>query len=166
MSDNARLSLIICPRQARRFWRISIEQSAAMIHRVFDDSSPRTRPAFSSLAARQRRRRPAAPVPGWLRGAVPDAQGLGSQGLGDVALVAGAAIGALDAVVRRPERWAGAWRQRLALAAAAETARQAALRDAVLLTRPGRSSAACVAAALERRAKRLLGIAPKLRARG
>jgi hypothetical protein len=61
-----------------------------------------------------------------------------------MALVAGAAIGALDAVVRRQERWAGAWRQRLALAAAAVTARQAgrvedenALRDAVLLTRPG-----------------------------
>lgn len=49
---------------------------------------------------------PAAPAPGWLRGAVPDAQGLGSQGLGDVALVAGAALGALDAVVRRRERWA------------------------------------------------------------
>lgn len=87
---------------------------------------------------------PAAPAPGWLRGAVPDAQGLGSQGLGDVALVAGAAIGALDAVVRRRERWAGAWRQRLALGCAAMTARQAgraedeaALRDAVLLTRPG-----------------------------
>ncbi|WP_353006039.1 DUF1403 family protein [Mesorhizobium sp. M0976] len=56
----------------------------------------------------------------------------------------GAAIGALDAVVRREEKWAGAWRQRLALAAAAMTARQAGriedeggLRDAVLLTRPG-----------------------------
>ncbi|BCH12267.1 hypothetical protein MesoLj131c_65250 (plasmid) [Mesorhizobium sp. 131-3-5] len=61
-----------------------------------------------------------------------------------MALVVGAAIGALDAVVRRQERWAGAWRQRLALAAAAATAKQAgrvedenALRDAVLLTRPG-----------------------------
>jgi hypothetical protein len=47
-------------------------------------------------------------------------------------------------VVRRDEQWAGAWRQRLALAAAALTAKQAgrvedslALRDAVLLTRPG-----------------------------
>lgn len=59
-------------------------------------------------------------------------------------MAAGAAIGALDAVVRREERWAGAWRQRLALSAAATTAKQAgrvedepALRDAVLLTRPG-----------------------------
>ena len=50
----------------------------------------------------------------------------------------------LDAVVRRQERWAGAWRQRLALAAAAVATRaggrvedEAALRDAVLLTRPG-----------------------------
>lgn len=45
--------------------------------------------------------------------------------------------------LRRQERWAGAWRQRLALAAAAQAAREAArvedksiLRDAVLLTRP------------------------------
>ncbi|WP_240547214.1 DUF1403 family protein [Mesorhizobium tianshanense] len=88
-------------------------------------------------------------VPTWLRRAVPDAQSLAGKGVGlnaleDVALAAGAAIGALDAVVRRQERWAGAWRQRLALAAAAATARQAgrvedesALRDAVLLTRPG-----------------------------
>jgi hypothetical protein len=55
-----------------------------------------------------------APVPAWLRCAVPDAQGLAAQGarpnaLEDVALAAGAAIGALDAVVRRQERWAGAW---------------------------------------------------------
>jgi len=89
---------------------------------------------------------PAPAVPAWLRRAVPDAQGLSAQGSGtieDVALAAGAAIAVLDAVVRRQERWAGAWRQRLALAAAAATARQAgriedeaALRDAVLLARP------------------------------
>jgi hypothetical protein len=83
-------------------------------------------------------------VPTWLRRAVPDAQSVAGKDIEDMALVAGAAIGALDAVVRRQERWAGAWRQRLALAAAAVTARQAgrvedenALRDAVLLTRPG-----------------------------
>lgn len=82
---------------------------------------------------------PAAPVPTWLRRAVEAA-----QTVEDAAIAAGAAIGALDAVVRRQERWAGAWRQRLALAAAAATARQAgrtedeaALRDAVLLTRAG-----------------------------
>ncbi|RWN25226.1 DUF1403 family protein [Mesorhizobium sp.] len=83
-------------------------------------------------------------VPAWLRRAVPDAQSLAAKDVEDVALAAGAALGALDAVVRREEKWAGAWRQRLALAAAAVTAKQAgrvedehALRDAVLLTRPG-----------------------------
>ncbi|APH74977.1 hypothetical protein BSQ44_25875 (plasmid) [Aquibium oceanicum] len=92
---------------------------------------------------------PMAPVPAWLRRAVPDAQSLAGKGvepnaLEDVALAAGAAIGALDAVVRRQERWSGAWRQRLALAAAAVTTKQAGraedegqLRDAILLTRPG-----------------------------
>ncbi|MER8383261.1 DUF1403 family protein [Mesorhizobium sp. M1405] len=92
---------------------------------------------------------PPVPLPGWLRRAVPDAQSLAAQGPGpnaleDIAITAGAAIGALDAVVRRQERWAGAWRQRLALAAAAVATSQAGrvedeagLRDAVLLTRPG-----------------------------
>ncbi|MER9663172.1 DUF1403 family protein [Mesorhizobium sp. M0159] len=87
---------------------------------------------------------PMATVPVWLRRAVPDAQSLAGKDVEDIALVAGAAISMLDAVVRRQERWAGAWRQRLALVAAAVTARQAgrvedesALRDAVLLTRPG-----------------------------
>ena len=87
---------------------------------------------------------PMATVPAWLRRAVTDAQSLAGKEVADIALVAGAAIGALDAVVRRDEKWAGAWRQRLALAAAATTAKQAgrveeslALRDAVLLTKPG-----------------------------
>jgi hypothetical protein len=86
---------------------------------------------------------PMAAVPMWLRRAIPDAQSLAGKDVEDLALAAGAAIGALDAVVRRQERWAGAWRQRLALSAAAVTAKQAgrvedesALRDAVLLTRP------------------------------
>lgn len=103
-------------------------------------SSPRLQgAAFAASAAA-----PAVALPGWLRRAVPDAQSLAAEGLEDVAIASGAAIGALDAVVRRQERWAGAWRQRLALAAAAVTSRQAgrvedeaALRDAVLLTRPG-----------------------------
>lgn len=83
-------------------------------------------------------------VPTWLRRAVSDTQSLGSKGVEEVALVAGGAVAALDAVVRGQERWAGAWRQRLALSAAALTARQAgrvedesALRDTVLLTRQG-----------------------------
>ncbi|RWJ60465.1 MAG: DUF1403 family protein [Mesorhizobium sp.] len=91
---------------------------------------------------------PIATVPAWLRRAIPDAQSLAGKDVGlnaleDVALAAGAAIGALDAVVRRQERWAGAWRQRLALAAAAVTAKQAgrvedesALRDSFVLARP------------------------------
>lgn len=85
-----------------------------------------------------------ATVPAWLRRAIPEAQSLTRKDIEDVALAAGAAIGVLDAIVRRQERWAGAWRQRLALSAAALTAKQAgrvedenALRDAVLLTRPG-----------------------------
>ena len=87
---------------------------------------------------------PAVALPGWLRRAVPDTQSLVSEGLEDIAITAGAAIGALDAVVRRRERSAATWRPGLALVAAAVTARQAgrvedeaALRDAVLLTRPG-----------------------------
>ncbi|WP_246501511.1 DUF1403 family protein [Mesorhizobium caraganae] len=82
---------------------------------------------------------PMATVPSWLRRAIET-----SQNLEDAAIAAGAAIGALDAIIRRQERWTGAWRQRLALAAAAVTARQAGrtedeagLRDAVLLARPG-----------------------------
>ncbi len=109
------------------------------------------------------------PVPAWLRQAMFGAQSfsekaaglnaiglnalgsnalgsytLGSNTLEDVAIAAGAAIGALDAVVRRDEKCAGAWRQRLALSAAAVTAKQVgrvedenALRDAFVLTRPG-----------------------------
>ncbi|RWO62374.1 MAG: DUF1403 family protein [Mesorhizobium sp.] len=80
-----------------------------------------------------------AAVPSWLRKAV-DAV----QTVEDAALATGAAIAMLDAVVRREEKWAGVWRQRLALAAAAVAARQAgrtedeaALRDSLLLTRPG-----------------------------
>ena len=100
-------------------------------------SSPRHHGSLAVAAA-------AVPVPGWLRRGVPDAQTLAAEAFEDVAVAAGAALGALDAVVRREEKWAGAWRQRLALTAAAASAKQAgrvedeaALRDAVLLTRPG-----------------------------
>ncbi|MDI6029349.1 DUF1403 family protein [Corticibacterium sp. UT-5YL-CI-8] len=85
-------------------------------------------------------------MPTWLRLAVPDAQSLAGTDVEDVAIAAGAVIGALDAVVRRQERWAGAWRQRLALAAAAATAKQAgrvedesALRDTFVFSGPGDS---------------------------
>ncbi len=101
-------------------------------------SSARHISALTAAAA------PVSTVPTWMRRAIPDAQSLAGKDLEDLALSAGAAIGALDAVVRRQERWAGAWRQRLALAAAAATANQAgrvedeaALRDAVLLTKFG-----------------------------
>lgn len=84
------------------------------------------------------------PVAGWLRRAVADAQAAGGTEAVDIALAAGAAFAALDALVRAQESWAGVWRQRLALAAAAQTARQAGrtedeaqLRDAVLLTKAG-----------------------------
>ncbi|MER9063957.1 DUF1403 family protein [Mesorhizobium sp. M0019] len=87
---------------------------------------------------------PMAPVPFWLRKAVEAAQTCAPKGLEDAAIAFGAAIAMLDTVVRREERWAGAWRQRLALSAAAVTAKQAgrvedeaALRDSLLLTRPG-----------------------------
>jgi hypothetical protein len=83
-------------------------------------------------------------VPSWLRRAVSDKQGLARKGMEEIALLAGGAIATLDTVVRGQERWAGAWRQRLALSAAALAARQAgriedesALRDALLLTRQG-----------------------------
>lgn len=103
-------------------------------------SSPRHHGAFSGAPAPVQ----VATVPTWLRRDIPDAQSLAGKEVADIAIVAGATIGALDTIVRRQERWAGAWRQRLALAGAAVTARQAgrvedeaALRDAVLLTRPG-----------------------------
>lgn len=81
-------------------------------------------------------------IPDWLRRAVSEAQGPGAKRVEDIAIVAGVAIGVLDAIIRRQERWAGAWRQRLALSAAVVAVKQArrvedegALRDAVLLTR-------------------------------
>jgi hypothetical protein len=127
--------------------RKSIAKSAVMIHRVLDDSAPQTVPHRGTRFPRVASAAPMTAVPNWLRRKVHDAQSGGGQGavsLEDVAITAGAAIGALDALVRRRERWAGVWRQRLALSAAAVTARQAgrvegeaALRDAVLLTKSG-----------------------------
>lgn len=80
-----------------------------------------------------------AAVPGWLRTAAAR-----PETLEDIGFTAGAAVALLDAAVRRQEKWAGVWRQRLALSAAATAAKrsgraedEAALRDAVTLTRPG-----------------------------
>ena len=61
---------------------------------------------------------------------------------------AGAALSALDSVARSDPPWAGVWRRRLALKSAAAVAQnllnrredEAALRDAVALAGPGRSS--------------------------
>jgi len=80
----------------------------------------------------------AAPFPAWARALhAPETEA-------EAAFLAGAALARLDAVVRETPPWAGAWRQRLALrAAAASVARagrnedEAALRDALHLSRPG-----------------------------
>lgn len=83
-------------------------------------------------------------VPVWLRRALGNDKALARQDIANIAVLTGAAIGALDALVRFQAPWEGLWRQRLAMAAAEMTVRQvgrtedeAALRDAVLLTRPG-----------------------------
>lgn len=108
---------------------------------ILRSPSPPSRPgALHAVAADA----PTATVPAWLRRAVADPRNLAGQEVQDVAILTGAALGALDAVVRRQEPWAGAWRQRLALKSAVATVRQAgraedetALRDAVLLTKAG-----------------------------
>jgi hypothetical protein len=62
----------------------------------------------------------------------------------EAAFLAGAALSRLDAIVRENPPWSGVWRQRLALRAAAASARragrtedEAALRDSFHLSRPG-----------------------------
>src|SRR5271154_4528053 len=78
----------------------------------------------------------AAPFPAWARALhQPETEA-------EAGFLAGAALARLDAVVRETPPWAGAWRQRLALAAAAASVRragrsedEAALRDALHLTR-------------------------------
>lgn len=77
-------------------------------------------------------------VPGW---AVPRAP---VADLAEAAFMAGAALNSLDNLVRVEPAWAGAWRQHLALKAAAAVARllghredEAALRDAWHLRPPG-----------------------------
>lgn len=76
-------------------------------------------------------------VPGW---ALPHAVASDVE----AAFVAGAALNSLDNIVRAEVRWAGAWRQRLALKCAASavtlagrTEDEAALRDAWHLRQPG-----------------------------
>src|SRR5271165_536828 len=76
--------------------------------------------------------------PAWARAANPP------ENDAETAFFAGAALSRLDAIVRDNPPWAGVFRQRLALAAAAagvlragRTEDEAALRDASHLTRPG-----------------------------
>jgi Protein of unknown function (DUF1403) len=79
-----------------------------------------------------------ATVPAWARAAnAPESEA-------EAAFLAGAALGRLDAVVRGNPPWAGVWRRRLGLSAAAASVARAgraedetALRDALHLTRPG-----------------------------
>ena len=80
----------------------------------------------------------AAAFPAWARAPHPP------ETAAEAGFLAGAALARLDAIVRENPPWAGAWRQRLALAAAAASVRragrsedEAALRDALHLTRPG-----------------------------
>src|SRR5208337_4901658 len=79
-----------------------------------------------------------AALPAWARaGDSPESEA-------EAAFLAGAALSRLDAVVRENPPWAGVWRRRLALSAAAasvlragRTEDEARLRDAFHLTRPG-----------------------------
>src|SRR5271169_3539509 len=80
----------------------------------------------------------APPFPAWARAKNPP------ETEAEAAFLAGAALARLDAIVRENPPWAGVFRQRLALsAAAASVARagraenEAALRDAFHLRRPG-----------------------------
>jgi hypothetical protein len=80
----------------------------------------------------------AAPFPAWAR-----AQNLPETEV-EAAFLAGAALARLDQIVRENPPWAGVWRRRLALAAAAASVAragrnedEAGLRDALHLTRPG-----------------------------
>ena len=76
------------------------------------------------------------PVPVWARGSADTAA--------DAAFCAGAALSALDIIIRAQPAWAGAWAQRLALRAAAASCRhlgrtedEATLRDLWLMQSPG-----------------------------
>lgn len=78
------------------------------------------------------------PVPSWARPKIQLSQSL------DAAFLAGASLAALDPIVRETPSWAGVFRQRLALQAAAASLRlvgrredQNQLRDVQLLRRPG-----------------------------
>jgi hypothetical protein len=85
------------------------------------------------------------PVPGWARGEAPVTDADANPGADSVAVFrAGAALAMLDLRMRADVPFAGVWRRRLALKAAAASARiarrgedEASLRDALLLRHGG-----------------------------
>ena len=128
MSDKASLSDIIVHRHLRRFWSFAIGGSAAVRYhsRVIRAEPILLEPPRAPFWAR--------PKGSWRD--VSEAEPL---------YFAGAALCALDAVVRSDSPYAGAWRRRLALKSAAAVVQtllnrredEAALRDAVALSKPG-----------------------------
>ena len=136
MSDKANLSDVFSARQARRFAALNIARSAVLRYpaAMLDRADSQAIPAIAPL--------PTAALPAWARAKKPP------ETEAEAAFLAGAALARLDVLVRENPPWAGAWRQRLALAAAAASVGHAgrgedfsALRDAFHLSRSaGRQS--------------------------
>jgi Protein of unknown function (DUF1403) len=131
-------------------------------------SPPRTRLTKAGAGLRRRSVKPLThnedfrapllpePLPGWIAstdlhslktaqapGSEPDMSGPGDAG-SDTAFAAGAAVLALDQIIRSNPPWLGCWRMRLVLTAAVAASRllrldadEAGLRDALHLTRTG-----------------------------
>lgn len=100
----------------------------------------RTPPALSSSANALNLQ----PLPRWIAMAARAGEGEGPKDHDGVVFAAGAAMQALDAVLRAEPPWLGCWRMRLTLRAAVSAARllridadEPSLRDALHLTRPG-----------------------------
>jgi hypothetical protein len=84
------------------------------------------------------------PLPSWARATSRPERAIDTRDACDAAFLAGAGLSTLDSVVRLDAPWAGVWRQRLALSAAAASTRiagrredEAQLRDAWFLCRSG-----------------------------
>ena len=75
------------------------------------------------------------PFPGWARHDTPPAGPAGADPLVEAAFTAGAALAALSSRVHAAAPWSGAWRRRLALKAAAASARMARRGEDELLLR-------------------------------
>jgi len=148
----------------RRFRRLPLAKSAAT---GVVPSGMLARPEFVRRP-RAARPLPRAAFPAWARAVQ------APETAAEAGFLAGAALARLDAVVRENPPWSGAWRQRLALQAAAASVRragrnedEAALRDALHLTRsgadPGPAGAAVAGLA---RADDRIGRAMAIRDRG